>query len=77
MQISPVVQDQLLAQASQLAEIKIPDGLSPDQANAVSQSIRNSFISGFRVVTMIAAVLAVLSSVVAWVLIPGKIRRSE
>ena len=77
MQISPVVKDQLLAQASQLAEIKIPDGLSPAQANAVSQSIRNSFISGFRVVTMIAAVLAVLSSIVAWVLIPGKIRRSE
>jgi predicted MFS family arabinose efflux permease len=73
MQISGDVKNQLLTQASQLAEIKIPDGLSPDQANAISQSIRNSFISGFRLVTIIAAVLAVLSSIIAWVLIPGKI----
>jgi len=77
MQISPVVRDQLVAQGSRLVEIKIPDGLSPDQANAVSQSIRNSFISGFRVVTIIAAVLAVLSSIMAWVLIPGKIREGR
>lgn len=74
MQISPVVREQLLAQANQLAEVKVPDTLSPDQANAVSQSIRKSFIAGFRVVTIIAALLAVLSSIVAWVLIPGKLR---
>jgi EmrB/QacA subfamily drug resistance transporter len=70
--IPAVQREELLAQADKLAEIKLPDTLSPDQENAISQSIRNSFIAGFRVVTIIAAVLAVLSSIVAWVLIPGK-----
>jgi hypothetical protein len=77
MPISSGAREQLVAQAGQLAEIKIPPGLSGDQAAVVSQSIRNSFISGFRVVTIIAAVLAVLSSIVAWVLIPGKIRNHK
>jgi len=77
MQISPIVREQLLAQANQLAEIKIPEELSSAQANVISQSIRNSFISGFRVVTIISALLAVLSSIVAWVLIPGKIGSKE
>jgi hypothetical protein len=70
--IPAVQREELLAQADKLAEIKLPDTLSPDQENAISQSIRNSFIAGFRVVTIIAALLAVLSSIVAWVLIPGK-----
>jgi EmrB/QacA subfamily drug resistance transporter len=74
MQLAPIVRDQLLAQASQLAEIKVPESLPPDQSAAVTQSIRSSFISGFRVVSLISAALAVLSSIVAWILIPGKIR---
>ena len=73
MQVPSDIRDKLLAQASQLAEIKIPEGVSGDQSSAITQSIRNSFISGFRVVTMIAAALAVLSSIAAWILIPGKI----
>jgi len=77
MQISPVVREQLLAQASQLVEIKIPETVSQDQSSVITQSIRNSFISGFRVVTIIGAALAVLSSIVAWVLIPGKIGSKE
>jgi len=65
-------QQQLLAQGDSLAEIKMPDDLSPEQRSIVSESIRNSFIGGFRIVTLIGAALALLSSIVAWILIPGK-----
>ena len=68
------VRGALLQQADQLGEIKVPEGLEPSQKTAVSRSIGNSFVGGFRVVTLISAVLAVLSSVVAWLLIPGKVR---
>ena len=77
MQVPSDIRDKLLAQASQLAEIRIPEGVSGDQSSAIIQSIRNSFISGFRVVTIISAALAVLSSIAAWILIPGKILRAK
>lgn len=73
MQIPEAARQQLLDQAGDLAEIKIPETLPPDQMFAVDKSIRDSFIDGFRVVTIIAAALAVLSSIMAWILIPGKI----
>jgi predicted MFS family arabinose efflux permease len=73
MQISPVVRDQLVGQASQLAEVKVPSGVSAEQSAAITQSVRNSFVSGFRGVTLISAALGVLSSIIAWVLIPGKV----
>ncbi|MEO8574532.1 MAG: MFS transporter [Pyrinomonadaceae bacterium] len=74
MQMPAAARDQLLAQAGQLGEIKVPNDLAEVQKKLVSQSIRNSFIGGFRVVTIISAVLGVLSSIVAWIMIPGKIR---
>jgi MFS family permease len=72
LQMPADAKEQLLEQGSQLAEIKIPVSLPAEQKNLVAASIRNSFISGFRVVTIIAAVLGVLSSIMAWILIPGK-----
>jgi predicted MFS family arabinose efflux permease len=72
LQISADARQELLMQGGKLAEIRIPEGLPTDEKNLVTASIRNSFISGFRVVTIIAAVLGVLSSIMAWILIPGK-----
>jgi EmrB/QacA subfamily drug resistance transporter len=70
--VPAVEREQLLAQADKLAEIKLPETFSPGAREVISQSIRHSFIAGFRVVTIIAAALALLSSIVAWMLIPGK-----
>jgi EmrB/QacA subfamily drug resistance transporter len=72
LQISADARQELLMQGGKLAEIRIPESLPTDEKNLVTASIRNSFISGFRVVTIIAAVLGVLSSIMAWILIPGK-----
>ena len=66
--------EQLIRQGDKLAEIKVPDTVPGDQKILVEASIKRSFISGFRIITIIAAALAVLSSVAAWVLIPGKVR---
>lgn len=67
--------DQLFRQADELAEIKVPETLSPDQNILVSESIKESFVFGFRVITIIAAALGVVSSLIAWVLIPGKLKK--
>ena len=56
--------------------MKVPDSLVQEHKDAVSRSIGSSFVGGFRVVTLISAVLAVLSSLVAWLMIPGKVRRA-
>ncbi len=71
-QIPAAVKQQLLVQGDDLAEIKIPESVPAGQKSLVTASIRNSFIGGFRLVTIIAAALGLLSSIMAWILIPGK-----
>ncbi len=70
--IPDAARQQLLAQGDKLAEIQVPDSLSSEEKVLVTAAIRNSFTGGFRVITIIAAVLGVLSSIIAWILIPGK-----
>jgi EmrB/QacA subfamily drug resistance transporter len=74
MDLPSVETEQLIEQGDKLAEIRVPDTVPGDQALLVEASIKRSFVSGFRIITMIAAALGVLSSIVAWVLIPGKTR---
>jgi EmrB/QacA subfamily drug resistance transporter len=62
----------LEAQTSRLATINIQDGLSVETKQAVKRAVEESFISGFRVVILIASALALLSACFAWLLIEGK-----
>jgi hypothetical protein len=75
---SPLPQEtreQILAQSGDLAETKVPVGLSDEEHAAVSGAITQSFVSGFRVVAYIAAILGILSAIASWVLIEGKPKR--
>ena len=62
---------ELKAEAGSLAAISIPEQLRDETKLSVKHAIDESFISGFRVVIMIAASLALLSAFFAWLLIEG------
>ncbi len=55
-----------------LAGLHAPAGLDPATRAAITQSIRGAFVFGFRTVMLICAGLSVVSSVVAWLMIPYK-----
>jgi EmrB/QacA subfamily drug resistance transporter len=74
--ISPEVKEALAAQRNRLAGAELPRDLDPAQARALKQAINQSFVAGFRRVMAVAAVLALLSAVSAWLLIEGKVKQS-
>jgi MFS family permease len=63
---------ELEAQASRLATISIPEQLKEETKQAVKRAIEESFVRGFRVVILIAAMLALASALFAWLLIEGR-----
>jgi MFS family permease len=71
-QLPAQVRQQVVAQRAQIGNIKPPDGVSEQEATAITQVVDNSFVAGFRVVMLVSAVLAVLSAVAAWLLIADK-----
>ena len=63
---------ELQAQASRLATVSIPEQLKNETKQAVKQAVEESFVSGFRVVILIGAALALTSALFAWLLIEGR-----
>jgi EmrB/QacA subfamily drug resistance transporter len=70
MTLPPGVLADLQANETKLAGLQIPSGLSPNMKAAISGSIQEAFIFGFRVVVLICAGLSLASAAVAWSLIP-------
>jgi hypothetical protein len=70
--VTPEVKEALANQRNRLAAAELPQALDPAQAQSLKQAIDESFVSGFRRVMAVAAVLALLSAVSAWLLIEGK-----
>jgi len=64
-------QQQLQQQRIELAAIAVPESLNPAQRVAVQRAIQESFVTGFRWVMLISALLALMSAVVAWRMIGG------
>lgn len=62
----------LKAQTSSLAAISLPEQLKDEPKQAVKEAIAESFVSGFRVVILIAAALALASGFFSWLLIGGR-----
>jgi EmrB/QacA subfamily drug resistance transporter len=59
-------------QRIRLAGAEVPDDLKPEVQARVRQAINESFVWGFRQIMLIAAALALLSALSAWLLIQGK-----
>jgi EmrB/QacA subfamily drug resistance transporter len=70
--VSIEVERALDAQRVKLAGAVVPDDLDPGVRTALRQAIDESFVSGFRKVMTVAMVLALLSALVAWLLISGR-----
>jgi len=66
---------QLQQQRTALAAIAVPENLSPEHRVTVQRSIQESFIAAFRLVTLIGAVLAAASALVAWKMIGADQRK--
>jgi MFS family permease len=66
------VRQQVLSQHAKLAAIEVPQKLPAAQRDSVKEAIAQSFVAGFRCVMLVAAALALLSAVAAWISIEGK-----
>jgi EmrB/QacA subfamily drug resistance transporter len=75
--VPAAIQQALILQQNKLVGIEIPAGLNTSTHAAVQQAISESFITGFRVVMLIASALAVCSSLSSLLLIEGKKHSSD
>ena len=62
----------VFAQEDELAAIRPPADLPPEQQAAVDEAIDASFVDGYRLAMLIAAGLAFTSAGIAWLMIGGK-----
>jgi EmrB/QacA subfamily drug resistance transporter len=60
-----------------LAAVEPPSGSTPAEGRMVHQAVREGFIESFRAVMLLAAALAVVSSMVAGFTIPAKKKRGQ
>ncbi|HLR04454.1 MAG TPA: MFS transporter, partial [Pyrinomonadaceae bacterium] len=67
--VSAEVRRTLETERSKLAAAEIPSEVNEETRVAIKQSINASFISGFRIVMLAGALLALLSSLSAWFMI--------
>ena len=75
--LPPGVQEQLSAESADLANTQVPDSLDEATTQRVEEAIDSSFIRGFRVNMVIAAVLAVLGAVTAWFTVEDKVVKED
>jgi EmrB/QacA subfamily drug resistance transporter len=71
--IPPEVKQTLDEQRSRLAAAEVPASVDATAARELKRAIDESFVAGFRRVMAVAAVLALLSALSAWLLIAGKL----
>lgn len=70
--ISETIQREVLEQRVKLAGIELPENLAADQQTPLRHAIADSFVSGYRLVMLIAAALGVASSASTWLFIGRK-----
>jgi EmrB/QacA subfamily drug resistance transporter len=63
---------QVQANAIQLAGLELPLGLAPATANIIKEQIAHAFVSGFRLIILLCAALAIASGIIALVTIRPK-----
>jgi Flp pilus assembly protein TadB len=66
---SPVVWQSLQSQRNKLAGASLPEELDQMTRQLIGQAIGESFVHAFRLIMAIGATLAVVSAIVAWLLI--------
>jgi EmrB/QacA subfamily drug resistance transporter len=77
LQLSAENQQALTAEASNLGNAKVPASLDATAQDQVKQAIRWSFVDTYREISLIAAALAWISALVAFILIEPKLKPLE
>jgi EmrB/QacA subfamily drug resistance transporter len=74
-QLPPAVVEAVAQQRSMLAAIELPANIDEGVKAAARGAIADAFVAGFRLISIIAALLAFASALIAWALIKGADRR--
>jgi len=72
LQAAPEVRSALQAEVPKLAEASVPKSIARTDHQVLQRALHESFVRSFRVVCLVAAVLAALSAGVAWLTIDRK-----
>ncbi len=75
--LSSATVEQLHAEEIKLAGLQLPPGLSPSAAAAIEESVKQSFVFGFRIVMLACTGLSLASAAVAWLTIGKDADRSR
>jgi len=67
--VPPAVLESLQAQRTNLAAVTLTEQLDQTTKQAIAHAIAESFVHAFRMITAVAATLAAVSAIVAWLLI--------
>ena len=70
--LTPQVQETLLAERGDLAGMSVPEGVSPELKTGLETAIDQSFVAGFRIIMLVTAALAVAGALTSWLMIDGK-----
>ncbi|MEP6850123.1 MAG: MFS transporter [Acidobacteriota bacterium] len=74
----PATREQIVAHKRQFVQLEIPKELNDQSRADLQRTLKESFVDGFRVVTLLSAALGVLSAIFACLLIPrGRKASSE
>jgi hypothetical protein len=72
-QVAPVLAGQVLAQRTRLAAIELPPSAGVQEKTVLKEAIARAYVSGFRWVMLLSALLALGSALSACLLISGRI----
>jgi hypothetical protein len=70
--LSPGVQHLIDAQRNRLVNITLPTNVSGEEKTVLKRAIDESFVSSFRLISLIGAALALVGAFSAWRLVEGK-----
>jgi len=70
--VSPAIAETVESQRAKLAAIEPPPSASPAMRASIQRAVAAAFVSGFRRVMLIAALLALASAAGAWLMIGGR-----
>ena len=69
--VAPQLAGAVERQRDKLAAIELPGGIGTGERTAAKRAIAEAFVSGFRAIMLICALLALASAASAWLLIPS------
>jgi len=74
LKLSGDVVQELESNVDKLGSLDAPASVDPQTADSIRSAIAEAFVSGFRLIMLLCAVLAIVSAVVAWRWIPSRNR---